>query len=328
MMLNIAFAGAGRVAELHHHILSTIPNMNLTGLYDIDGALGQRRSAQWKVKAYSSFDALLGDEQIDAVYILTPAETHVELSLRCLNAGKAVFVEKPVAHSPEEIDKLVAVSKTSGQVVMPGHNYVYMPEFRRMVRLLRSGDLGTIRAVWINYAIAHPEEIASAYGGILEEVMVHHTYMTLALLGKPERLYAGVAEPAWEKHSGEDQAWMIWEYGKGLSAHLFASFAVGDESADPWTFVVKVLGTQGSASLTWRSSIFNRALGTLAFALPVYEESYEHEAQMFQSAVLDGASLISTLEDAATSARIIHAAYRAAKQQCAVSRLVDGNPQW
>jgi predicted dehydrogenase len=327
-MLNIAFVGAGRVAELHQQILSTMPNMNLKGLYDVDATRGQQRSVQWGVKAYASFDDLLGDEQVDAVYILTQAETHVELSLRCLEAKKAVFVEKPVSHSPEDIDRLVVASKTSGQVVMPGHNYVYMPEFKRIVRLVRNGDLGTIRSVWINYAIKHPEEIAAAYGGILEEVMVHHTYMTLALLGKPERLYAGVAEPAWEKHTGEDQAWMTWEYSKGLSAHLFASFAVGDESADPWTFVVKVLGTQGSASLTWRSSIFNRALGTLSFALPVYEESYEHEALMFQSAVLDGAPLISTLEDAAASARIIHAAYRAARQRCAVSQMVDGYAQW
>ena len=45
---------------------------------------------------------------------------------------------------------------------------------------------------------------------------------------------------------------MTWEYAGGCSAHLFASFAVSDESADPWTFVVKALGTRGSASATFR----------------------------------------------------------------------------
>lgn len=327
-MLNIAFAGVGMAAELHRLAISTVPNMVLWGIYDIDDARRKQRAAEWGVKTYTSFNDLLHDEQVDAVYILTPAETHVSLALQCLEANKAVFVEKPVSHSPQEIDMLVAASKKSGRLVMPGHNYVYSPEFKRIVRLLHNGDLGTIRAMWINYVIKHSEEVASVYGGILEEVMVHHTYMMLALHGKPAYIQAGVAKPAWVNHTAEDQAWMIWEYENGTTAHLFASFAINDESADPWTFVVKVLGTQGSSSLTWRSSIFNRALGSLSFALPVYEETYEQEALVFQNAILHNAPLISTLEDAATSARIINAAYHAAEQRAAVPRSVESKDQW
>lgn len=327
-MFNVAFVGAGRVAELHQAALANRRDTALRGIYDSDAGRCKEMATQWGVAAYATFNSLLEDDTVDAVYILTPVPTHVPLALACLQANKAVFVEKPVAHSPEEIDTLVAASKAAGRVVMPGHNYVYTPEFRRIVRLLHNGDLGTPRAVWINYVIKHPEEVASLYGGILEEVMVHHTYMMLALLGKPESVYAGVTEPAWTTHRAEDQAWMTWEYAQGTTAHLFASFAMNDESADPWTFVVKVMGTKGSASLTWRSSIFNRALGTLSFALPVYEETYEQEAQMFQTAVRDGAPLISTLEDAATSARIIDAAYRAARQHASIPRVIDGVEQW
>jgi predicted dehydrogenase len=121
---------------------------------------------------------------------------------------------------------------------------------------------------------------------------------------------------------------MTWDYDNGAVAQLFASFAVSDESADPWTFVVKVLGTKGSTSLTWRSAIFDRAIGTLSFALPVYEETYEQEARMFQSAIQNNEVLTSTLEDAATSARIINAAYQSAKQGIKIKRLLDGQAQW
>ena len=318
-MVGIAFVGAGMVSEVHQRALSAVAGASLVGVHDPDRARREKRAADWGVSVYADLDEVFQDDAVDAVYVLSPPETHVPIALRCIENGRHVLVEKPVSTVPEEIDELAATTHSRGELVaMPGHNYAYIPEFRRIVRLVEGGDLGTIRAVWITYAIAHPESVAASYGGVLEEVMVHHSYLTLALLGIPERVHAGVAEPAWAEHPAEDQAWMTWEYPGGVSAHLFASFAVDDDSADPWTFVVKVLGTQGSASMTWRSSLFRRALGTLSVGIPAYEESYEHEAEAFRSAIARGTRLPSTLEDAAASARIVNAAYESARLRSAV----------
>jgi len=79
-----------------------------------------------------------------------------------------------------------------------------------------------------------------------------------------------------------------------------------------------VLGTRGSASMTWRSSLFRRALGTLSVGIPAYEESYEHEADAFRSAITQKTTPLSTLEDAAASARIVGAAYESARLRAAV----------
>lgn len=324
----VAFIGGGMVSELHQLALSSVPGMSLVGIYDLNTELTQKRAKEWDIKPYSSLDELLTDSAVQVVYILTPAETHVPLALRCIESGHHIFVEKPVSTSPEEIDRLIEASERCGCVVMPGHNYVYVPEFRRIVRLVRDGKLGTVRAMWINYAIKHPEFVAAAYGGVLEEVMIHHTYMTLALLGKPDRVYGGIYVGAWEQHPEEDQAWMTWEYPGGTTAHLFSTFAVDDNSADPWTFVVKVLGTEGSASMTWRSSIFNRALGTLSFAIPVYEESYEGEARNLREAIERSIQPLSTLKDAATGARIITCAYEAAEGHRSITRMDGETARW
>lgn len=327
-MIRVAFIGCGMVSELHQLTLAGSKHMSLVGLHDIDAAQLRRRAADWNVKTFDSGEAVFDDPDIDAVFVLTPAEYHVPLAQQALSAGKHVFVEKPVATDPAEIDRLVRARDNAQRVVMPGHNYAYIPEFQRIVRLTKNGDLGQIRAVFIQYVIKHPEEVAAAYGGVLEEVMIHHTYMTLALLGAPERVYAGAMEPAWKQHPVEDQAWMTWEYPGGTSAHLFATFGVDDDSADPWTFVVKVLGTEGSASMSWRTSIFKRALGTLSFAIPAYEESYGHEVDAFARAIAEGEPLVSTLADAAISARIIESAYDAARSGTAQQRVVNGVAQW
>jgi predicted dehydrogenase len=328
MSIGVAFIGGGMVSELHQLALSSVPGMDLVGLHDINADVRQKRAAEWGIQPYASLDELQADDAVDVVYILTPAETHVSLAMKCIEGGRHVFVEKPVSNKPEAIDQLVEVSERCGCVVMPGHNYVYVPEFQRIARLVREGKLGTVRAMWINYAIKHPEFVAAAYGGVLEEVMIHHTYMTLALFGKPERVYAGIYVGAWEYHPEEDQAWMVWEYPGGMTAHLFSTFAVDDNSADPWTFVVKVLGTEGSASMTWRSSIFNRALGTLSFAVPIYEESYEGEARNLREAIERGVPVLSTLRDAAASARIITAAYEAADKHTAITQMDGEKRRW
>jgi predicted dehydrogenase len=323
-MPGIAFAGAGRVAELHRDALAGIQDATLTGVYDPNKALRTERAQTWGVRAYSTLDELLADHAVQAVYVLSPAETHLEVALACLRQGRHVLVEKPVSFFASDIDTLVAASRAAGLLAIPGHNYAYIPEFQRIARLARGGDLGRIRALWVTYAIAHPEAVASAYDGVLKEVMVHHAYLTLALLGAPSRIVAGVAEPSWQRHPAEDQAWMTWEYERRTTAHLFASFAVDDESADPWTFVVKVLGERGSASMTWRNAFVRRPKGSLSIGLPTYEESYEHETRAFLAAISGEATPVSSLEDAAVVARIIDAAYESARLGTAVERFPEG----
>jgi predicted dehydrogenase len=190
---------------------------------------------------------------------------------------------------------------------------------------VKAGELGAVRGVWVQYVLKHPESVAAAYGGILGEVMVHHTYLTLALLGAPRRIHAGIHPGAWSRHDAEDQAWMVWEYPSGSTASLFATFAADDQSADPWTFMVKVIGTAGSASLSWRGVVTeSRRTPWFAFDTPIYHETYSREAEAFREAITLGTAAVSSLEDAATAARIVAAAYGAAHDH----RVVDREGLW
>src|SRR5437588_149715 len=83
--------------------------------------------------------------------------------------GRDVLIEKPVSPDPLEIDRLISVARSTGRVAMPAHNYAYTPEFQRIKRLVDDGSLGNVRGVWVTYALKHPESVASAYGGVLED---------------------------------------------------------------------------------------------------------------------------------------------------------------
>lgn len=314
----VCFAGAGMAAELHHRAAVLGGHVRLCGLVDPRQDLAARRAQEWGCRAYPSLDAALADEAVRAVFVLTPAEAHEETALAALRAGRHVLVEKPVADAAG-IARMSAEAQQRGLACMPGHNYAYQPEFTAVRRLVQSGDLGRIRAAWITYVIRHPEDVARHYGTVLEEVMIHHAYLGLALFGPPELVYAGQMEPGWQHHPVSDQAWMTWHYPGGLSLHLFATFAVDDETSDPWMFVVKVLGERGGATYNWRDSLFRRPLGSLSFAVPGYEDSYIHEQQAF-AAALGGRpdAIVSGLADARQVALVLAAAADADTRHTAV----------
>ncbi|MBX3029629.1 MAG: Gfo/Idh/MocA family oxidoreductase [Chloroflexi bacterium] len=326
--LGIGFVGCGRVAELHQAAIAVSDALRLVAIHDTQADLLATRAAAWDTRAHASLDALLADPAVEAVLVLTPHATHLEVARRVIEAGRHVFIEKPVSEDADAIDAVAAMARSAGLVAMPGHNYAYGPEFVRLHGLVQRGDLGDVRALFVTYIIRHEESVVAGLSGILGEVMVHHAYLTAALLGAPDRVHAGRAEPAWVHHDQEDQAWMTWEYPGGRSAHLFASFAMEDMSAAPWTFLVRALGTRGTAEMNWRSAWFERPLGTLAYALPAYEESYGRELAHFASAIRLGVPPVSSLEDAALVARLLAAAQVAADDRRAVERLEDGRRRW
>lgn len=105
---------------------------------------------------------------------------------------------------------------------------------------------------------------------------------------------------------------------RGLSVHHFATFAVDDDTSDPWMFVVKVLGDQGGATYNWRDSVFRRPLGSLPFGIPAYEDSYIHEQRVFAAAIGGRPEIVSDLSDAHSVAQVLQAAREADATHTAV----------
>ena len=87
---------------------------------------------------------MLEDDTLDAVAIATPVSTHFSLAMAALEAGKHVFVEKPLAASSEQVGKLTDVAEEKGLVLMPGHTFLYSPAVTTIKRLIDSGELGEI----------------------------------------------------------------------------------------------------------------------------------------------------------------------------------------
>ena len=104
-------------------------------------ALGRRFPA---VRQTRDVDEMLEDESVDAVAVVTPVSTHHELAMRALNAGKHVFVEKPLAASSHLAVDLIDAAYERDLVLMPGHTFLYSPPVNRIRELIHAGELGDI----------------------------------------------------------------------------------------------------------------------------------------------------------------------------------------
>jgi predicted dehydrogenase len=112
------------------------------------------------VRVTDNLDDVIADPRVEAVAVATPAWTHFEIVLACLEEGKHVLVEKPMAASVAEGEKLVAVARRKGLVLMCDHTYCYTPAVRKLRQVIHDGTLGDLQyfdSVRINLGLVQPD---------------------------------------------------------------------------------------------------------------------------------------------------------------------------
>jgi UDP-2-acetamido-3-amino-2,3-dideoxy-glucuronate N-acetyltransferase len=178
------------------------------------------RAAAYDVPAHASLDALLAEPNLDAVAIATPAATHGALARRALEAGRHVFVEKPLCLNLAEAEALDALARERKLTLMVGHLLLYHPAFEALRELLAAGRLGPLRYIYSNRASLgriRREENA------LWSFAPHDVSMILQLSGlMPERVTCSGG--AWLHPPVADTSLTHMTFPGGLQAHIFVSW--------------------------------------------------------------------------------------------------------
>jgi len=142
--VRIGVVGLGYWGPNLVRVLHELESAQVVAVCDIDTDATTKISRRYPAVELMSFEQLLASDDIDAVAIVTPVSTHFELAVEALEAGKHVFVEKPMAGSVEEAERLVAVAEERGLTLMPGHTFLYSPPVNVVRDLIQNGDLGEI----------------------------------------------------------------------------------------------------------------------------------------------------------------------------------------
>jgi predicted dehydrogenase/acetyltransferase-like isoleucine patch superfamily enzyme len=191
----------------------------LAAVCDPDSATASAMAEKHGVPA-RSVEAVLADPAIAAVVIAAPAELHAALVRRALEAGKHVFVEKPLALTLTEGEELVRFAEARGRLLMVGHLLQYHPVFERLKQFVREGRLGRLQYIYsnrLNLGKVRREE------NILWSFAPHDISMILALCGEPPTDVSAVGA-SYLHEVIADVTTTHLTFASGIRAHLFVSW--------------------------------------------------------------------------------------------------------
>jgi predicted dehydrogenase len=200
--VRVAFIGTGAVTAYHHLPgLRLDPRAELTAICDADPQMLARRQEEWGVAAASTDpEEICRRDDVDAVVIATPNDTHRPIAVAAARAGKHVMCEKPLGLSAGEVREMYETARDAGVVHMSAFTYRFAPSMRYLRHLLKSGDLGTPRHFRSQRFLDWPETSwgwrqyrARAGAGDLFDMTIHRIDFAIDLLGPIARICGAVA---------------------------------------------------------------------------------------------------------------------------------------
>ncbi|MBA3566382.1 MAG: Gfo/Idh/MocA family oxidoreductase [Actinobacteria bacterium] len=270
---------------------------------------------KWGIeRAYGSYDALLADPDIDAVYISLPNTLHCEWSIRAVEAGKHVLCEKPLSRHAADVEEAFDAAERSGRVLTEAFMYRHNPQTARLTELVREGAIGELRLVRsaFSYSLYDADNIRlrpDVEGGSLMDVGCYCVSGSRLLAGEPE----AVLGRARTGPSGTD--W-VFAGSMGFPDDVFAHFDCG--TSLPERDELEVVGTEGSLFLDdpWhcRTPVIElRRDGEVERIELEPVDSYRLEVENLCDAIRGEAPLLLGREDAVAQARAIEALHRSAE---------------
>ena len=191
----------------------------LGAVVDADPTAAAREAAKFAVTALSFDDALRRDD-IAALAIAAPAELHAELALRAFAAGKHVYVEKPMALTVADGERMAKAAAAANRVLMVGHLLQYHPAFMTLLTLVRDGGLGAVRSAYSHRLSLGKTRIEE---NVLWSFAPHDLSMLLALFGTEPVAVSG-GGGAFLTPGIEDEYRLDMTFPGGGRGHVFASW--------------------------------------------------------------------------------------------------------
>jgi len=221
--------GPGKIAQKFAVALTLAGGAQLEAVASRDGSRAREFAEKFgALKHYDSYEALVKDPDIDAVYVATPHAFHCDQVLLCLNHGKPVLCEKPMALSARQVQKMVQAARDNRVFLMEAMWTRFLPHTEKILELIREGRLGTLQYVRADFGFAGVYNVEnrlfnmSLGGGSLLDIGVYPLFLCLLLLGKPDTIQAtGLLAPT----GADESCHALLHYREGATAVISSTFS-------------------------------------------------------------------------------------------------------
>jgi predicted dehydrogenase len=215
-MVRIGLVGIGFMGRIHFLAAKSLSRGQVTAICSRDAA---KLAGDWTntrgnfgpepgkmnldgIQKYASFDAMLADPNLDLIDICTVTDQHADMACQAMQAGKHVLVEKAIALTTHDADRMLAVAQKTGKLLMVAHVLPFFSEFAFAADTVRSGQYGKLLGAHFKRLISKPDWSAdignaNATGGPAVDLHIHDTHFVGLLCGVPKSVFAtGVVDPS------------------------------------------------------------------------------------------------------------------------------------
>jgi xylose dehydrogenase (NAD/NADP) len=290
------------------------PKVDLLAVASRDKTRAEDFAREWEIeRAYGSYDELLADADVEAVYIPLPNTLHREWTIKAVEAGKHVLCEKPFSRHPADVEEAFVAAERNGRLLTEAFMYRHNPQTARLKELVAEGAIGELRLVRsaFSYSLYDADNIrlrTDVEGGALMDVGCYCVSGSRLLAGEPE----SVSGTAWVGETGTD-----WVFAATMRfpGDVLALFDCG--TALPERDELEAIGSEGSLFLDdpWHANepvIEVRRDGASERIELEPVDSYRLEVENLSDAIRGEGDLLLGREDAVAQARALEALHESA----------------
>ena len=245
--LKIAVIGCGQVAQsVHLPILLRLPHVEIVALAEADAAKRQHSAQRvfgnaQSERAFASYEEMLATTPSEAVVICLPSALHADAAIFALSKAQHVYLEKPLATTPEDGFRVLEARQKAGTLGVIGFNYRFNRLYANLRMRLQSGEIGEIVALHSTFSTVAREMTAwrqtrASGGGVLLDLASHHIDLLRFLTGEE---IVEVAAFVRSQQSENDSATLQLRFASGVMAQVLVSLCAVEEDK------IEVFGTRG-----------------------------------------------------------------------------------
>jgi predicted dehydrogenase len=324
--LRIGVVGVGWVAQVFHlPILTRLEEAQVVSICDKDrgraDAIGERLGIS---RRYTDYEEMLGVENLDAVVVTTPTDLHKPVAIAALEAGRDVFVEKPIARHYSEAVEITETARAHKRKLMVGMNNRFRPDTMILKSFVENGEMGKIfyaKAGWLKkLSVDNPwiTRKEKSGGGVFLDLGIVMLDLILWMTGFPEIVRVSSRMYHHSTKSVEDTCVVFLQLKSGVTVTIEVSWSL--QSAEDF-FYCQLFGSGGSAMINplrilknLHGNIVNVTPAKLESRQNLHKKSYENELKHFVGAARGLHPVVSTGEEAVHRMKIVDAIYGSSKR--------------
>ena len=330
MSCRIGIIGAGGIVQLQHlPFYKKSDEAEVAAICDLDrnkaGALAEKYSIS---RFYQQADDLFASDDIDAVMICTPTNSHMPLTLAALSAGKHVLVERPIARTYQEAARMVKAANSAGKILMVGMNHRFRPDSLILKNFISEGELGDVymvRSGWMKKqeSFSLPEWMFDkrfSGGGVMMDIGIQMLDLCLWLIGCPkvQSVDARSFNRLLDKEV-EDAASVFIKLEGGKLITVNVGWCIPSQRSIAY---IVFHGDKGTAWLNplriqreLHGSMIETTPGKKFAPLELYNRSFENEVRHFIESIRNNREPVSSGEESLVVLKIVETIYRSAREQ-------------